>query len=137
MEITEHNEIASIAQDSPEDETCQVFVVNRDLVEKLKREPSNAPASAALFKTLGDESRCIILTALSKCRELCVCDLSVLTDLSMPTVSHHLRKLREQGFVGSRREGKLVFYQLIDEDVRVLLRVAATRGLVATSQPRF
>lgn len=133
MEVKLQGFIEKITDESQTEESCQVFVVNRELVTKLKREIPGAAASAALFKTLGDESRCIILTALSKCRELCVCDLSVLTDLSMPTVSHHLRKLREQGFVESRREGKLVFYQLIDEDVRVLLRVAATRGLVATS----
>ena len=59
------------------------------------------------------------------------CALSVLTGLSLPTVSHHLRKLREQRIVDSRREGKLVFYQLVDEDVRLLLRVAATRHLAA------
>lgn len=115
-------------QGRPED-TCQVFVFNRDLVERLKRELTDAAGVAALFKTLGDESRCTMLMALGKSSELCVCDLSEITGLSMPTASHHLRKLREQGLVRARREGKLVFYRLVDDDTRLLLRVAATRGL--------
>ena len=131
MEVTSQSIIEKTIDENQTVESCQVFVVNRELVARLQHELAGAADAATLFKTLGDESRCTMLTVLSKCRELCVCDLSVLTGLSMPTVSHHLRKLREQGFVGSRREGKLVFYQLIDEDVRLLLRVAATRGLVA------
>lgn len=116
----------------PED-TCQVFVYNRALVDRLRRELTGAAEVAALFKTLGDESRCTMLMALGKSSELCVCDLSEITNLSMPTVSHHLRKLREQGLVRARREGKLMFYRLVDEDTRLLLRVAATRGLTPTS----
>ena len=116
----------------PED-TCQVFVFNRDLVDRLKRELTGAAEVAALFKTLGEESRCTMLMALGKSSELCVCDLSEITNLSMPTVSHHLRKLREQGLVRARREGKLMFYRLVDEDTRLLLRVAATRGVAPTS----
>ncbi len=131
MEMIGHNVLSDLTEKDTADDTCQVFVVNRELVARLQHELAGAADAATLFKTLGDESRCTMLTALSKCRELCVCDLSVLTGLSMPTVSHHLRKLREQGFVDSRREGKLVFYQLIDEDVRVLLRVAGTRHLAA------
>ena len=115
----------------PED-TCQVFVFNRDLVDRLKRELTGAAEVAALFKTLGDESRCTMLMALSKSSELCVCDLSEITGLSMPTVSHHLRKLREQSLVRTRREGKLVFYRLVDEDTRLLLRVATTHSLAPT-----
>ena len=109
------------------DESCQVFVYNPTLVEKIKGELSDVSALAALFKTLGDESRCVILMSLMRGSELCVCDLSQITGLAMPTVSHHLRKLREQGLVTSRREGKLVFYRLEGEDAKALLRVAAAR----------
>ncbi len=125
------NAAASEPLREPQD-ACQVFVFNRDLVDRLKRELTSAAGVAALFKTLGDESRCTMLMALGKSSELCVCDLSEITGLSMPTASHHLRKLREQGLVRARREGKLVFYRLVDEDTRLLLRVAATRGLVST-----
>ena len=125
------NRVVAGPQAKPAD-ACQVFVFNRDLVDRLKRELTGAAEAAALFKTLGDESRCTMLMALGKSSELCVCDLSEITGLSMPTVSHHLRKLREQGLVRARREGKLMFYRLVDEDTRLLLRVAATRGLAPT-----
>ena len=110
------------------DDCCQVFVYNPTLVEQIKGELSDVSALAALFKTLGDESRCVILMSLMRGSELCVCDLSQITGLAMPTVSHHLRKLREQGLVASRREGKLVFYRLEGEDAKALLQVAAARA---------
>ena len=134
MEMSDEKLVDAVVSESlgePQD-ACQVFVFNRDLVDRLKRELTSTAGVAALFKTLGDESRCTMLMALGKSSELCVCDLSEITGLSMPTASHHLRKLREQGLVRARREGKLVFYRLIDEDTRLLLRVAATRGLVPT-----
>ena len=112
------------------DDCCQVFVCNPLLVEKIKGEMEDVSGIASLFKALGDESRCVILLSLMSCTELCVCDLSQITELALPTVSHHLRKLREQDLVASRREGKLVFYRLVSDDVRLLLRVAMTREAV-------
>lgn len=69
-----------------------------------------------------------MLLALDRSRELCVCDLAEITELSLPTTSHHLRKLREQGLVASRREGKLVFYRLADPVAKKLLGVVAEAG---------
>ena len=109
------------------DDTCEVFVYSPHLVEKVKSELTDVSTVAVLFKTLGDESRCTILLSLTHASELCVCDLSQITGLALPTVSHHLRKLREQGLVTSRREGKLVFYRLEGEDARTLLQAASTR----------
>ncbi len=112
-------------------EVCQVFIFNPDLVNRLKAELDDSAGIAALFKLLGDESRCTMLRALSRSHELCVCDLAEITDLSLPTVSHHLRKLREMKVVRSRREGKLVFYQLADERIRTLLEVVSQESPLA------
>ena len=132
MEMSEENSTVLVDADIAEvpEDTCQVFVYNRTLVDRLKGELTGVAEVAALFRALADEGRCTMLMALGKSSELCVCDLSEITGLAMPTVSHHLRKLREQDLVRTRREGKLVFYRLVDEDTRLLLRVAATRGLV-------
>jgi len=108
-------------------DTCEVFVYNPHLVKKVKAELTDVSTIAALFKTLGDESRCTILMSLTHAPELCVCDLSQITGLALPTVSHHLRKLREQGLVTSRREGKLIFYRLEGEDAKTLLQAASIR----------
>lgn len=107
------------------DDTCAVFVYNPHLIEKVKGELREVSTIAVLFKTLGDESRCTILLSLTRASELCVCDLSQITGLALPTVSHHLRKLREQGLVASRREGKLVFYRLEGKLAKTLLQAAS------------
>ncbi len=76
-----------------------------------------------LFKALADESRTKLLHLLSQ-RELCVCDLAFLLDMSLPAVSHHLRFLKALRLVKARREGKNVFYGLDDDHVLGLLRLA-------------
>ena len=76
-----------------------------------------------LFRALADETRTRILYLLSE-RELCVCDLAHLLELSLPAVSHHLRLLRMMRLVRPRRNGKQVFYTLDDDHVLSLIRVA-------------
>ena len=125
-------EVIDAAEDATKDSTndvCRVFIFNPVLVDRIKGQIDGVSTIATLFKMLGDESRCTILMALNMSDELCVCDLSEITGLAMPTVSHHLRKLRERGLVVSRREGKLVFYRLEGEDAKVLLDMAARKVL--------
>lgn len=74
---------------------------------------------AALFKALGDPTRVRILAALAL-RELCVCDLCAILDMSQSAVSHQLRLLRTARLVRFRRDGKNVFYSLDDEHVLAL-----------------
>lgn len=102
-------------------DACQVSSSNPVVVARIKADLAGVAPLAALFKLLGDQSRLTMVVALSRVEELCVCDLSEITGLAMPTVSHHLRRLREQGLVRSRREGKLVFYRLVDGFTRVIL----------------
>jgi len=53
-------------------------------------------------------------------RELCVCDLAVVTGASESAVSHQLRVLRNQKLVKYRRDGKTLFYSLADSHVAKL-----------------
>ena len=76
-----------------------------------------------LFKALADETRTRILFLLSQ-RELCVCDLALILEMSLPAVSHHLRLLKVMRLVAYRREGKQVFYTLDDDHVVELITVA-------------
>jgi DNA-binding transcriptional ArsR family regulator len=78
---------------------------------------------AEFLQAFGDSSRIKILLALSK-RELCNCDLSAITGLSVSAVSHQLRLLRDKKLVKYRRDGKKVFYSLDDEHVEAILRIA-------------
>jgi DNA-binding transcriptional ArsR family regulator len=106
-------------------DVCELFSYDAGLVAQLKGELTNLAGAVALFRVLADPTRCTMLAALNRTEELCVCDLAHITGLSLPTVSHHLRRLRDLGLVRFRREGKMVFYRLVDERVRQLLAQAA------------
>jgi ArsR family transcriptional regulator len=68
---------------------------------------------AALFKAIADPYRLRILAMLAAaCEEVCVCDCTDALPLNQPTVSHHLRILREAGLVTCERRGTWVYYRL-------------------------
>jgi ArsR family transcriptional regulator len=67
---------------------------------------------AARFKALADPARVGIVNLLSTEDEVCVCTLTEALGLSQPTVSHHLRLLREAGLVTVERRGTWSWYRL-------------------------
>jgi ArsR family transcriptional regulator, arsenate/arsenite/antimonite-responsive transcriptional repressor len=68
---------------------------------------------AALFKAISDPYRLRMLATLAAARdEVCVCDFTDALPLNQPTVSHHLRVLREAGLVTCERRGTWVYYQI-------------------------
>lgn len=89
----------------------------------LKDKVLEVAGLSELFKVLGDETRTKILYLLSH-RELCVCDMAKILEMSLPAVSHHLRLLKAMRLVRYRREGKMVFYSLDDEHIVNLIREA-------------
>ena len=76
---------------------------------------------AAFFKALGDPHRLAILAALMRAGEpVCVCDFTSELPLNQPTVSHHLKILRDLGIVSGVRRGTWVYYSLtVDIGARV------------------
>lgn len=80
---------------------------------------------AALFKLFGDPTRVRILHAL-EARELCVCDLAAVLEMTKSAVSHQLKSLRMSNLVTSRREGQVVYYSLADEHVKEILDIGFT-----------
>ena len=81
---------------------------------------AEAEALAACFKALADPARVAIVNRLATAEEVCVCDLNAALDLAQPTVSHHLRVLREAGLVESTRRGTWAFYRLVPEAIEQL-----------------
>ena len=75
---------------------------------------------AARFKALADPTRVAIINCLSAADEVCVCNLTETFDLAQPTVSHHLRILREAGLVESSRRGTWAYYRLVPESIAAL-----------------
>jgi ArsR family transcriptional regulator, arsenate/arsenite/antimonite-responsive transcriptional repressor len=77
-------------------------------------EREGAERMAAVAKALGDPVRLQLVDVLRKhAGKVCVCELVPLFDLSQPTVSHHLKVLRDAGLVGSERHGLWAFYYVI------------------------
>jgi ArsR family transcriptional regulator, arsenate/arsenite/antimonite-responsive transcriptional repressor len=72
---------------------------------------------AARFKALADPTRVALVNRLAAAEEVCVCDLNTAFDLSQPTISHHLRILREAGLVESTRRGTWAYYRLVPEAI--------------------
>ena len=83
-------------------------------------DPGAAEALAARFKALADPTRVAIVNRLAAADEVCVCDFVAALDLAQPTVSHHLKVLRDAGLVESSRRGTWAFYRLVPEAVTEL-----------------
>jgi ArsR family transcriptional regulator, arsenate/arsenite/antimonite-responsive transcriptional repressor len=75
---------------------------------------------AAQFKALADPTRVAIVNQLSAADEVCVCNLVDAFELSQPTISHHLKVLREAGLVESARRGTWAYYRLVPEALDAL-----------------
>lgn len=73
-----------------------------------------------MFKALGDETRLAILKQLREQGAVCACHFVACCDLAQPTVSHHLRILREAGLVKAEKQGLWVHYTLNTEKMATL-----------------
>lgn len=88
-----------------------------------------------LFAALADETRLTILNLLAESDgEVCVCDITASFKLGQPTISHHLKILRDAGFIKGEKRGKWVYYSLVagraEEVEKVLDRVLGGKVLV-------
>jgi ArsR family transcriptional regulator, arsenate/arsenite/antimonite-responsive transcriptional repressor len=102
-------------QKRPPGEPCCEPVVYPD-VERLE-----AARMAAVAKALGDPVRLQLVDVLRKhAGKVCVCELVPLFDLSQPTVSHHLKVLREAGLVDSERRGLWAYYYVVPDALKEL-----------------
>lgn len=67
--------------------------------------------TAKVLKLLGDKTRLTMVALLMK-RELCVCEFQEVFDMSQPSISQHLRKLKDFGLVKEARKGQWIYYSL-------------------------
>ena len=76
-------------------------------------DPGRADARADLLKALADPTRLAMVAALWKARApVCICDFTAAFDLTQPTISHHVAKLRQAGLVEAEKRGIWTYYQL-------------------------
>ncbi len=96
---------------------------------------SQAGAVAPMFKALGDPVRLRLLSMIASAGggEVCVCDLTGEFHLTGPTISHHLKVLREAGLVDSDRRGTWVYYRLIPAALAVVAALVDVSSIVSGS----
>lgn len=84
----------------------------------------DADQLAAWFGVLADATRLRLIGLIADSGEACAaCDLVEPLGVSQPTVSHHLKVLRETGFVESKKDGRWVYYSVVPERLEALGRV--------------
>ncbi len=90
--------------------------------------PEDAASLSSAFKALADPVRLRLLSLIVSAggHEVCVCELTPAFDLSQPTISHHLKVLREAGLLTSQRRGTWVYYQAIPDALQRLSEVLVT-----------
>lgn len=84
-----------------------------------------------LLQAAADPTRLAILRQLSESAEVCACDFTACCDVSQPTVSHHLKVLREAGWITAERRGAWVWYSLRPDAVARFRELAGGLGVVS------
>lgn len=115
------------------DETCELLCIDAAKAMSLRQ---GLPALELLeraaegAKALSDPTRLALAVALRDARdECCVCDMAFVIGRQDKLVSHHLRQLRGAGLARSRKEGRMVLYELTDRGREVLDVVVANAVL--------
>ncbi len=106
---------------------CACRIVHEDkvaLARRLALDPASAQTMGNFFKACADPGRLRILHALLH-QEMCVCDLAALLGVSESAVSHQLRLLRTLGLVANRRDGVVLYYRLVPDNLGQLFTLAA------------
>jgi len=92
----------------------------RSRTHELGRMADNAKRASDFLKALAHESRLLILCILAE-GEKSVSELEEILSLRQPTVSQQLARLRGDGLVSTRRDGKAVYYSLASEEARAVI----------------
>ena len=111
-----------------ERETLDDLAAQLGCFSPLVREPlsgEQAGELSRLFKAMGDPVRLRLLSLIASHAggEACVCDLTEVFDLSGPTISHHLKVLREAGLITGERRATWVYYRVRPEVLEALASV--------------
>jgi ArsR family transcriptional regulator, lead/cadmium/zinc/bismuth-responsive transcriptional repressor len=110
---------------------CEVDLIHPEAVGRVRDalpDHQEIRRVAETFGILSDPTRARIVYALAL-EELCVRDVAAVAGLSMSPASYHLKRLRDRGVVGYRKEGQMVYYRLSDDRLRALLESGVGHAL--------
>ena len=101
------------------------YLLNENIVNNVKKympKENNLRSLAEFFSMFSDLTRLKIISALAM-SEMCVSDISNILSINQTTVSHQLKILKSLGLVKYRRDGKVIFYSLVDKIINECLLV--------------
>jgi ArsR family transcriptional regulator, lead/cadmium/zinc/bismuth-responsive transcriptional repressor len=110
---------------------CEIDLADETAVREIKSKMLDNEIFLKIsedFKIFSDPTRVKILYALSQ-RELCVCDLASLLEMTHSAVSHQLRIMRNNNLVKFKKVGKNVYYSLRDEHINIMLRMGIEHAI--------
>jgi len=113
---------------------CDVTVIHEDILEKVRGRLTDEKLlrkMAEIFKVMNDPTRLKIINALLL-SEMCVCDIAALMGMTQPTISHHLKIMRQSELIKYRRDGKTVYYSLDDGHIETLFQNGLEHALEKT-----
>lgn len=105
---------------------CDCDAIHEELVNDAKSkllEDDTLLQISDFYKALSDSTRIKIINLLEK-NELCVCDISVILNMTKSAVSHQLKNLREMNLVKCQRKGKEIWYTLADDHVKQVFDIS-------------
>jgi DNA-binding transcriptional ArsR family regulator len=106
----------------PERDTCDLLCLDLPKAEALRAalpDPEELEAASLPFKALTDPTRLAVVLSLAEGGSCCVCDLAWVVGREEKLVSHHVRPLKSLGVARSRRDGRMVMYELTELGVRL------------------
>ena len=115
-------------------DTCDLLCLDVPKAEALRRAlPSQEALERATlpFKALTEPTRVAVLLSLADGETACVCDLAWVVGRDEKLVSHHVRLLKSLGAVRSRRDGRMVMYELTDVGAQLVAAYRATTAVTA------
>jgi ArsR family transcriptional regulator len=110
---------------------CNCDIIHEETINSVIQEMPNINHLKALtdfYKVIGDLTRIRILSVLS-IRELCVCDIAAILEMTKSAISHQLKTLRLAKLVKFRRQGKEIYYSLDDEHIKNIINQGLTHVL--------
>lgn len=88
--------------------------------EKLQSAENSFDRLSQVLSLAGNDVRLKILYLLEVEKELCVCDLADILEMTIPAISQHLRKLKDGNILQTRRQGQTIYYTLRDEHSEII-----------------
>jgi ArsR family transcriptional regulator len=108
--------------------TVVLILVNIDICQYSGEVKRQTDTDVLLLQGAADPTRLAILRQLSDGAEVCACDFTACCDVSQPTISHHLKVLRDAGWIEGDRRGTWIWYSLRPQAVERFRELADSLG---------